>query len=288
MGHRHSGRKLRNYLLDKHLQLSFALFIVGVTAALTAVLIAVIVYETRQATRTFNKQRKESTETFTRLRREATQLFIEQRKRAREIYKKQLSVATDMLNVMSKDPDLKDIAARTQEEIRKQDAKAVETRKKQDIELRKRREAEDRQIEAQRRKEDATLAAKQARTQKILIGAMVGFSVIFLVAVFLYGIVITHKVAGPLFKISRYMNEVKDGRFPKLYGLRKGDQLVDFFNEFWSMYDTIKDRTAEDLALLEALRDAIKDKGLDSELLARLDAAIQAKRSGLDADQKKS
>ena len=47
-----------------------------------------------------------------------------------------------------------------------------------------------------------------------------------------YGIKMTHKVAGPLFKVSLYLAKMRDGRFDKVYNLRKGDQLVDFYEHF--------------------------------------------------------
>jgi hypothetical protein len=42
-----------------------------------------------------------------------------------------------------------------------------------------------------------------------------------------YGIKMTHKVAGPLFKVSLYLAKMRDGRYDKVWNLRKGDQLVD-------------------------------------------------------------
>jgi hypothetical protein len=47
-----------------------------------------------------------------------------------------------------------------------------------------------------------------------------------------YGIKTTHRVAGPLFKISLYLGKMRDGRFDKVYNLRKGDQLVEFYDHF--------------------------------------------------------
>jgi len=284
---KHKGRKLRNFLLDKKLQLGFTLFIVSVAAALTAVLIAVIVYETNQATKTFSRQRRDATATFSRLRSESTQLFVKQRQKATQMFKKQVKVATDMLDVMKHDPDLKEVVEQTKKEIEKRDLQAVNMRKRQDEEMRKRRESEDQQLQHQREKEDKELASKQQRTQHILIASMVGFSFIFLVVVFLYGIVLTHKVAGPLFKISRYMEKIIEGKLDPLWGLRKGDQLVDFFNLFHEMYDTIKERTGKDADLLERVAKALESGG-DKDLLADVTKALEEKNRALAEDKDKA
>jgi hypothetical protein len=47
-----------------------------------------------------------------------------------------------------------------------------------------------------------------------------------------YGIKMTHRVAGPLFKVQLYLAKMRDGRFDKVYNLRKGDQLVAFYDHF--------------------------------------------------------
>lgn len=47
-----------------------------------------------------------------------------------------------------------------------------------------------------------------------------------------YGIKMTHKVAGPLFKVQLYLAKMREGRFDKVYNLRKGDQLVAFYDHF--------------------------------------------------------
>jgi hypothetical protein len=75
----------------------------------------------------------------------------------------------------------------------------------------------------------------------------------------IYGIVVTHKVAGPLFKISLYMNQIRDGRLGKVDDLRKGDQLLEFFDTFKQMHEALTRRTLEEVAVIDqAARDAEK------------------------------
>ena len=56
------------------------------------------------------------------------------------------------------------------------------------------------------------------------IGLVVGLAI--------YGIKMTHKVAGPLFKVNLYLNKMRDGRLDKVWNLRKGDQLIEFYEHF--------------------------------------------------------
>jgi methyl-accepting chemotaxis protein len=80
--------------------------------------------------------------------------------------------------------------------------------------------------------------------------ALVAFFLLLSVALLLYGIVITHRVAGPLFKISNYLKRITDGRLGVIYDLRKTDELQEFFATFKQMHGAIKQRTEDDATRL--------------------------------------
>ena len=61
---------------------------------------------------------------------------------------------------------------------------------------------------------------------------LIGSGLLLVLGLAVYGIKMTHKVAGPLFKVGLYLAKMRDGRFDKVYNLRKGDQLVDFYEHF--------------------------------------------------------
>ena len=48
---------------------------------------------------------------------------------------------------------------------------------------------------------------------------LMGTGLLLMVGLALYGIKMTHKVAGPLFKVSLYLAKMRDGRFDKVYNL---------------------------------------------------------------------
>jgi hypothetical protein len=85
-----------------------------------------------------------------------------------------------------------------------------------------------------------------------------GFALLLALLVVAYGIVMTHKIAGPLFKIKRHMNDIEAGRLYKLWGLRRGDQLQDFFAAFESMHGALRTRVEGDIELLNHLVAAIE------------------------------
>ena len=74
------------------------------------------------------------------------------------------------------------------------------------------------------------------------------------------GILITHKVAGPLYKISSLFGRVRDNRMsPAPAGLRKGDELQDFYTAFREMHEAVRERVEEDVRVARQRR--LGDRG---------------------------
>ena len=121
--------------------------------------------------------------------------------------------------------------------------------------------------------------AKRLRILYLLIAT--GILLVFGLAI--YGIKTTHKVAGPLFKISLYLAKMKDGRFDKVYNLRKGDQLVDFYDHFKTAHAGIVQLEQDDIAQLKGLIAAAEAAGVgDHAAVAELKALLQRKEKSLE------
>jgi hypothetical protein len=94
-----------------------------------------------------------------------------------------------------------------------------------------------------------TLEEDRGKTLWTLVAAMAGFVLVLT----LFGIYYTHKVAGPLFAISRYIDDITEGRLSDVRPLRKGDELQGFFVTFNSMLKTLQQRERDDLAVIDEL-----------------------------------
>ena len=101
------------------------------------------------------------------------------------------------------------------------------------------------------------LEAGRLRILYVLIAT--GFILVFGLAG--YGIKMTHRVAGPLFKVQLYLAKMRDGRFDKVYNLRKGDQLVAFYDHFKHAHAGIVKREQHDIDRLKALIAAAEAAG---------------------------
>lgn len=77
-----------------------------------------------------------------------------------------------------------------------------------------------------------------------------------------YGILTTHKVAGPLFKIGLYLTKMREGRYDTVYPLRKGDQLVEFYDHFRAAHAGVVALERADVERLRAVLAAADEAGL--------------------------
>ncbi len=97
-----------------------------------------------------------------------------------------------------------------------------------------------------------------------------------------YGIKMTHKVAGPLFKVSLYLNKMREGRFDKVWNLRKGDQLVDFYEHFKAAHAGMVTLEKADIARIQGAIAAAEASGLgEHAAIVSLRAVLARKEKAL-------
>lgn len=105
-----------------------------------------------------------------------------------------------------------------------------------------------------------------AQDRKVLWGILGGILVLA-VALGLTGILVTHRVVGPAYKIRKLLHEVADGHLKVQSRLRKGDELQDVFEAFAQMVETLRARQAEEVALLDDALAQASASGVPEETL---------------------
>jgi methyl-accepting chemotaxis protein len=135
---------------------------------------------------------------------------------------------------------------------------------------------------------DAETRALVERSDRLLLGAFAAIGLLLAAALGLLGVVITHRVAGPVFVMGHYLQVLAQGRFPRMRTLRRSDELKTFFRTFIEAVDMMKVREARHTAVLEdavrrmrASAAAAPDLGPAIEALAR---AAQERRAALAQD----
>lgn len=109
----------------------------------------------------------------------------------------------------------------------------------------------------------------------VSIVSMVNFrillSMVFLIpAVFIFGILASHKIAGPIYRIEKFLNAMSSGILSEKLTLRKKDELVSLANGINLVSDAVKasirqerEHLEKSTALINALKKVASSKSID-------------------------
>ena len=124
-------------------------------------------------------------------------------------------------------------------------------------------------------------ALEQGRLR--ILWVLTGTGLLLMLGLGLYGIKMTHKVAGPLFKVSLYFAKMRDGRLDKVYNLRKGDQLVDFYEHFKHAHAGVVHMEKDDIERIKATIAAAEAAGAgDHPSIGELRTLLARKEKSLE------
>jgi methyl-accepting chemotaxis protein len=98
---------------------------------------------------------------------------------------------------------------------------------------------------------DVTTRDLVARTDRELLGALLGITGLMALALGVLGVIITHRVAGPVLVLGRYLQAFGQGRYPRVRALRRGDELKRLFGVFGEGVEALRAREAAHADLLE-------------------------------------
>lgn len=118
-----------------------------------------------------------------------------------------------------------------------------------------------------------TAIAELHSEDRILVYKMIGLGIGLIAILSAYLVIMTHKVAGPLYKVSMYFDRMAEGRLGNVTALRKGDMLQDFFGNFREMHEAVRKRMQTDVITIEGAVSALRSKaGTDPRMADALDA----------------
>jgi hypothetical protein len=115
------------------------------------------------------------------------------------------------------------------------------------------------------------LQAELASRRVGLYFLLVAVSVLIPLGLGLVGLLVTHRIAGPVYAMSRYMSELAQGHYPTMRPLRKGDELNEMFELFHRAVDFMKAREVEEAFKLEEAILALKPHAQSTEAKAALE-----------------
>lgn len=237
------NRSAKNYLIDRNFQLKYTAFLVGVSLALSVILGLVlwrtsseVIEQSQSAVEQGRETVKQGQETIDR----GKQVLVQSR-RVSQV------VAMNIAKEYRDDPEL---AKTFNESAAKDEAKLKEEqdRLEHDAAFLAARAAD---LETQAKK----VAAQQQKLLLLIIAGL-GLLVVF---VGVAGIVFTHKVAGPIFKMKRLIRQIGEGKLVLREKLRKGDELQHFFEAFEIMVNDLRARQTAEISKVDKILERLVD-----------------------------
>ena len=143
------------------------------------------------------------------------------------------------------------------------------------------------QADASRQEFEQHVAGVLKSDDEALVYKMVAVGIGLVLILSAYLVIMTHKVAGPLYKVSLYFDQMAEGRLGPVTPLRRGDMLQDFFGDFKTMHDSLRARAQADVATMEHAVAALRAtpveaaRGTLDDALAALDAHVATRKKQL-------
>jgi hypothetical protein len=112
---------------------------------------------------------------------------------------------------------------------------------------------------------------------------IVGVGILLSSGLFLFALVMSHRVAGPLHRLEAELNRLGSGSFGPPRDLRMGDLLADFYRRFGLACATLQQSEQLEVAALNRVVHAARldPAWQNSEALALFSARLRAKEQGL-------
>jgi nitrogen fixation/metabolism regulation signal transduction histidine kinase len=216
-------RSFRNYLLDPPFQLKYTGFLLSIALLISATLGTLLWSVSREVIAESEETVKQGQETV---------------ERGQEVLRESQKVSAVVHMNIIKDPVYganPELAAVFNESAHEQDLRLEEQQRRLELAAR--------QLEQRSRK----IARQQTR---MLLGLVLGLSLL-VIAIGAAGIVVTHRVAGPIYKMKKLLGYVGDGHLHLNDKLRKGDELQHFFDSFEKMVQSLRQRQQVEIAKLD-------------------------------------
>lgn len=93
-------------------------------------------------------------------------------------------------------------------------------------------------------------AAHLGEKKILLIGILALWQLGFTALVFIICIFFSHKIAGPLYKMTKHLTSIRNGEYVEKLKFRSGDYFTDLADEFNKTFDVIQENHRKDFVYL--------------------------------------
>jgi methyl-accepting chemotaxis protein len=121
----------------------------------------------------------------------------------------------------------------------------------------------------------------QEADRKVAFGIAAGV-LLLAIALGITGIVVTHRLVGPAYRLKMLLREVRNGHLRVEGRLRKHDELQDLFEEFTAMVLSLRAAQEREIALLDEAIGRARQDGVPDASIAHIETARDRMRAALE------
>jgi nitrogen fixation/metabolism regulation signal transduction histidine kinase len=121
----------------------------------------------------------------------------------------------------------------------------------------------------------------QSQDQQVLLGIIGGILVLAL-TLGITGIMVTHKLVGPAYKMRMLLGEVAAGKLRIAGRLRKGDELQELFEAFSQMIDALREEQSREIVELDEAIAKARAAGVADDALRHVVEVRNRMQAALD------
>ena len=125
------------------------------------------------------------------------------------------------------------------------------------------------------------LGAFAAEQDCKVLTAIVGGILALAIALGLTGIVVTHRVVGPAYRMQKLFDDLGKGNLKPVGSIRKNDELQDLYESFATMVEQLRAKHEGEAASLEVALNELKAGGSSDAAVAKLQSTLDAMRKQL-------
>lgn len=112
--------------------------------------------------------------------------------------------------------------------------------------------------------------------------AIIAGVLLLTVALGITGILVTHRVVGPAYRMRRLFEGIGAGKLQITTGIRKGDELQELYRSFADMVESLRDQRSEEIAQLEETLASMESAGIESDYTNQLRDVLERIRETVD------
>lgn len=124
-------------------------------------------------------------------------------------------------------------------------------------------------------------------SDRLLFTVFAGVAAMVAVGLGLVGVFMTHRVAGPVMLMRRYLAAFANGRYPRMRALRRSDELMELFVTVGDAIERTREREVRQVELLDdavvAMRSAAERAPQLLPTVERLAREVEERRAALGA-----